>query len=228
MPVHETTAPPEQQTSMVTFRLGSQVYALPIAPVRQIIEMVAITPLPQVNQTVLGVINYHGSLAPVINMRRLIGLPDAPLGLHTPIILAEISQRLVGLIVDEVSDVVSRPSSQVIPPAKILLDEMGQVPILQGLIQDEAGSILLLNPENLLKVDTVHTILEAALQSTQGSPAATPDGQVNPAPPAPSQGREPGIGAETPAASPPVEKPVKRSHHKKPPADSPNPTEAAA
>ena len=74
MPVRENISKSEQQVIVVTFTLGSQTYALPIAPVRQIIEMVTITPLPQINHTIAGVINFHGVIAPVINMRRLLGL----------------------------------------------------------------------------------------------------------------------------------------------------------
>jgi chemotaxis signal transduction protein len=51
---------------LVAFRSGRQRYALPVAPVVQIVEMVAITPIPQVNGSVEGVINYHGQAVPAI------------------------------------------------------------------------------------------------------------------------------------------------------------------
>lgn len=151
MPVRENMSKSEQQVIVVTFTLGNQNYALPIAPVRQIIEMVAITPLPQVNHTIVGVINFHGVLVPVINMRSLLGLEEIPFHLHTPIILVKISERLVGLIVDKVLDVLERPVDQITNPNSILLKEMGEIPLLQGLVQAQGGSIILLNPEQLLK-----------------------------------------------------------------------------
>jgi purine-binding chemotaxis protein CheW len=101
MPDRENKTLSEQHATIVTFCLGSQTYALPITPVRQIIEMVTITPLPQINHTVAGVINFHGTLAPVINLRRYLGLDEIPLQLHTPIILVNIFERVVGLIVDQ-------------------------------------------------------------------------------------------------------------------------------
>lgn len=151
MSVRENISKPEQQIAVVTFELGDQTYALPITPVRQIIEMVTITPLPQMNQTIAGVINFHGTLVPVINMRRLLGLDEIPLNLHTPIILVKISERLVGLIVDSVVDVLQRNANQIIDPNNILLEDMGEIPLLQGLIHSAGGSILLLNLEHLFK-----------------------------------------------------------------------------
>jgi len=167
MPVRENKTKPEQQATIVTFRLGSQTYALPIKPVRQIIEMVTITPLPQINHTVAGVINFHGIWVPVINLRRQLSLADAPLQLHTPIILVNISERLVGLIVDQVLDVLARSADQIIDPGSILLEEMGEIPLLQGLIQSKDGSILLLNLEQLFKPYHARALLEAVDTLTQ-------------------------------------------------------------
>ena len=161
MPARDNMSKPKQSITYVTFHVGNQTYALPITPVRQIIEMVTITPLPQVNHPVMGVINFHGVLAPVINMRRLMNLPDAPLTLHTPIILVNISERLIGLIVDDVVDVLQKPASDIIDPNKVLLKEMGDTPLIQGLIQTQDGSMLLLNPEQLLKSNNGKALTEA-------------------------------------------------------------------
>jgi purine-binding chemotaxis protein CheW len=150
-----------QHTTLVTFGLGSQTYALPIAPVRQIIEMVTITPLPQINHTVAGVINFHGTLVPVINLRRHLSMDDAPLQLHTPIILVNISERLVGLIVDQVLDVLERTADQIIDPNNLLPEGMGDIPLLQGLIHYQDGSILILNLEQLFKSSQTRSLLEA-------------------------------------------------------------------
>jgi purine-binding chemotaxis protein CheW len=167
MPVRENKTNSKFLDTIVTFRLGSQTFALPIAPVRQIIEMVTITSLPQVNQTLAGVINFHCTLVPVINLRRHLNLAEAPLQLHTPIILVNISERLVGLIVDQVLDVLERPSDQIIDPRSILVEGMGEIPLFQGLIQSQDGSILLLNLEQLFKSSQTRSLMEAVDTLTQ-------------------------------------------------------------
>lgn len=167
MPVQEKILSPKQRVEVVTFRLGSQIYAFPLAPVRQIIEMVTVTSLPQVNPMIVGVINFHGVIVPVINMRHLLGLEALPYNLHTPIILMNISKRLIGLIVDNVLDVLERSSDQVVETNKILLEEMGETPLLKGLIQAQNGSILILDPEHLFKPIQKRALSEAIDTLTQ-------------------------------------------------------------
>jgi purine-binding chemotaxis protein CheW len=135
--------------NLVTFRLDRQTYALPIEPIVQIIEMVTITPIPQVNHSVEGVINVRGAAVPVINLRRHLGLPEAKLQLHTPIILVQTGERMVGLIVDQVSDVLNVNAGQITCPSDLLPDGLSDAPLLRGLIQSPAGAVLLLDLEHL-------------------------------------------------------------------------------
>jgi len=125
---------PSDQHDLVIFRLDRQTYALPITSIVQIIEMVTITPIPQIGNTAVeGVINVHGAAVPVVNLRRHFGLPEAALGLYTPIILAQIGEQTVGLIVDRVLDVLSLPAERVTRIVDILPEGLGQVPVLRGL-----------------------------------------------------------------------------------------------
>jgi purine-binding chemotaxis protein CheW len=138
--------------NLVTFRLDRQTYALPIEPIVQIIEMVTITPIPQVNHSVEGVINVRGASIPVVNLRRHLGLPEAklheskpPYGLHTPIILVQVGERTVGLIVDQVAEVLDVSASQITCPADLLPEGLSDAPLLQGLMQAPGGAVLLLD-----------------------------------------------------------------------------------
>jgi purine-binding chemotaxis protein CheW len=137
------------QRSLVAFRLHRQTYALPIEPVVQIVELVAITPIPQLSQVVEGVINVRGAIVPLVNMRRHLGLPEASLHLHTPIVLVRAGERVVGLIVDEVLDVLSLADERIARSADVLPQELGEVPLLQGLARTPDGMVLLLDLEHL-------------------------------------------------------------------------------
>lgn len=187
---HQTTTNnwgdlPNQQ-NLVAFRLGRQTYALPIEPIVQITEMVTITPVPQVSNTIEGVINVHGSTVPVINMRRHFGLPDAPLELNTPIILLQIGGQTVGLIVDEVIDVLSIPGEQISSLAEILPEGLDDAPALRGLVRIQNATVLLLNPDRLLLPHQTHTLAqivapapEAAvgeIKEDEGTETAAPSG----------------------------------------------------
>lgn len=152
----------EGGVDLVTFRLEQQKYALPIEPIRQIIEMITITPVPQVKEFIEGVINFHGKPVPVVNLRHQLSLPRMQLQLHTPIVLVTIANRLVGLIVDEVLDVINLSASQIVSPQSVMPVEVGDIPVVQGLIQLEGETILYLDTNHLFAPREVRQIAAAA------------------------------------------------------------------
>ena len=138
---------------LVTFRLDQKTYALPIEPIVQIIEMVTITPLPKAVNSMEGVINVRGAAVPVINLRRHLDLAETKLQLHTPIILVQTAEWLVGLVVDQVTDVLSISADQIIHPTDVLPTGVGDVPLLQGLMHTATGAVLLLDLEFILAAE---------------------------------------------------------------------------
>ena len=150
-----------RQRGVITFRLGQQLYALPIGPVAQIVEMVAITRIPQINYAVAGVINYHGVSVPVIDLGLHLGLPTVSPGLDTHIIVITVGERLVGLIVDQVLQVIDLLPVQISPVEAIMPEGLGQVPLLLGLAHTPEGTVLLLDPERLFSSQIVQSFAQA-------------------------------------------------------------------
>lgn len=159
----DTTAPGNQsgQQDVVAFKLDRQTYALPIHPVVQIIEMVAITPIPQVDTALEGVINVHGEAVAVVKLRQHLGLPDTPLQLNTPIVLVEVGERTVGLIVDEVVGVLNLPDDRIIRLHDILPDTVGDAPTLQGLTYITENTLLMLDPNELFDPQDLRLLAQA-------------------------------------------------------------------
>jgi len=163
---------------LVTFRLDRQVYALPIEPIQQIIEMVTITPVPQVRSSVEGVINYHGATVPVVNLREHLGIVKTPMRLHTPIMMVYVSGRLVGLIVDEVLAVLDVPSNKIDRPQDILPEGLGKTSLLGGLFYTGGNSILLLDIEHLFAPQEAIALAEAAAALPgKAEPTVQPSGE---------------------------------------------------
>ena len=177
------------QSTLVTFRLDGQTYALPIEPIVQIIEMVTITPIPQVNHAIEGVINVRGQTVPVVNLRFHLGLPKASLQLRTPIILTQRngsleahrrepgSALMLGLIVDQVMDVLSVPTRQITRPTDILPDGLGDAPLLHGLVRLPDGMALVLSFEQLFRAHSPRALADALAGLSEGAPpeAAPPE-----------------------------------------------------
>jgi chemotaxis signal transduction protein len=61
----------------------------------------------------------------------------------------QVNEYMIGLIVDEVLDVLGLPSSQVARPDDILPEELGEAPLLQGVAHTADGPVLLLDPAHL-------------------------------------------------------------------------------
>ncbi len=141
------------QVHILIFRLDQQAFAFSIDAVTQIIDMVAILPLPKADPTFEGVINLHGRMLPVINLRRILYDTPCPCGLHTPILLVKIDGQMTGLIVDEVLDVAGLPSKQIATPADFLPPGIRSIPILKGLASAAKETVILLEPDHLLDRD---------------------------------------------------------------------------
>ncbi len=166
----ENTTSSQEQT-VITFRLGGQMYALPIEPVERIIELVPITPLPQVDKVVKGVINVHSRAVPVLDMRHLFGLPEAALHLYTPIILIQLHGQMCGLIVDEVVDVITLAASSIFRVTDIMPHELGDAPILQGITYIQGETVLLLDPPHIFQAERMDEL--ASTLSSFSEPVAT-------------------------------------------------------
>jgi purine-binding chemotaxis protein CheW len=149
------------QWNLVVFRLARQSYALPVEHVMQIISMVAITPIPQVSDVVEGIINVRGAIVPVVNLSHHLGLQKTHLQLYTPILLTQTNEGIVGLIVDEVTNVFSFPNDQITRPVDILPEGLGQAPVLQGLTYSEGNMVSLLDLNHLFLPDQMQALAQA-------------------------------------------------------------------
>ena len=86
---------------ILVFAVDTHRYALPAPDVEQVVRAVAITSLPGTPLVVEGVIDVHGTLVPVLDLRRRFGLPATPPKLNDLLIIASAGARRVALRVDE-------------------------------------------------------------------------------------------------------------------------------
>ncbi len=101
----------EEEKQYVTFIVGGEVYGVSVMRVQSINEMAEITHVPKALSFIKGVINLRGAVVPVIDMRKKFGLPPKEYDSLTVILIVEVKGRLIGMIVDAVSDVVGFPVS---------------------------------------------------------------------------------------------------------------------
>ncbi len=121
-------APPtvQQIQQMVAFHLGGQRYALPIAGVQEIQQIVALSEAHGGSSAVIGMVNLRGNVIPAIDIRLLLGLEKLEYRLDTPMIICRVADSFVALVVDDVDDVLDVPSGCLASPPKLhaLADRM--------------------------------------------------------------------------------------------------------
>jgi purine-binding chemotaxis protein CheW len=103
----------EEEKQYVTFLVGEETYGVSVIKVQSINEMVEITHVPTAQSFIKGVINLRGAVVPVIDMRKKFNLLMKEYDSFTVILIVEVKGRLIGMIADAVSDVVSFPVSDI-------------------------------------------------------------------------------------------------------------------
>jgi purine-binding chemotaxis protein CheW len=99
----------------LTFLLEDEEYGLEILRVQEIKGYSKITPLPNTPREVKGVMNLRGSVVPIIDLRARFGLRDAEYTRFTVIIVVTVGTKIVGLVVDAVSDVLNVGAKEMVP-----------------------------------------------------------------------------------------------------------------
>jgi purine-binding chemotaxis protein CheW len=97
----------------VTFYLGKEEYGLPISEVQEINRVGEITRVPHTPPHVLGVINLRGKIIPVIELRNRLNLGEIKPGKESRIVVVESGPKLMGMLVDRVSQVLSLDPGQI-------------------------------------------------------------------------------------------------------------------
>jgi purine-binding chemotaxis protein CheW len=144
----------KQSDFLVVFTLDEQRYALPLSATDRVVRMVSITPLPKAPDIILGVINFHGTVIPVVNVRRRFGLPERKVVLTDQLVVAHTARRPVALVVDAVLDVIAGAAQNLIATETVLLKleyVEGVIKLTDGLIFiHDLDKFLSLEEENLL------------------------------------------------------------------------------
>ncbi|GFI64715.1 chemotaxis protein CheW [Lachnospiraceae bacterium] len=97
-----------ESIQFIVIRLGDEQYGIDIRMIDNITKMQAITRIPKMPAYLKGVINMRGDVIPVISIRLKMGLPADEITKSTRIIVLKLEQEgMVGLIVDEVKEVVT-------------------------------------------------------------------------------------------------------------------------
>ena len=143
---------------IVVFQVAAQLYALPVVAVSEIVSLAQLSQPPGLPPVLAGFLNLGGAAIPVVRLARLLGLPEQPVGLYTPLILLRSAGSPLALLVDAVRSIE-------------LIDEQAVVPVgenycfndcAEGLVTLGESRIVLLSEQRLLREQEQRRIAELA------------------------------------------------------------------
>jgi purine-binding chemotaxis protein CheW len=145
---------------LVTFRVGTELFGVPISAVQEIVRVPAIAHIPQSPEFVEGVINLRGRIITVIDMRKRIGQNLAGLkdisSRKARILVVEADGRLVGVIVDEVAEVLRLAQDQIEPAPTMVAGISNQYIRGVGKLKDDL--LILIEIEKILTTEQLEAI----------------------------------------------------------------------
>lgn len=100
-------------SEFLAFRVSHEAYALPLASVREILKLGAITEVPRAPADVLGIVSVRGRVTTVMDLRKRLRMPTAETTKHARVLLVDAGEEVVGLLVDEVLQVYRLRSEEI-------------------------------------------------------------------------------------------------------------------
>lgn len=132
---------------VVTFRVGSQEFALGILQIERILRYVAPAPLPKAPDFLEGVVQYAGGAVPVVDLRKRFDLA-APITEETRLMVLDLEDQRIGVLVDEVREVMRVDSTTITAPGPMVSGLAAAY--IAGIITRPARTIIILNARRLL------------------------------------------------------------------------------
>lgn len=112
---HAPTAGGAVPREVLSFRLGAEEYGIDILRVQEIRSYEAPTRIANAPRFVMGVVNLRGVIVPIIDLRLKLGCSSVQYNEFTVVIVLTVLDRVIGIVVDSVSDVLEVPPEQVKP-----------------------------------------------------------------------------------------------------------------
>jgi purine-binding chemotaxis protein CheW len=150
----------EATREVLVFVLGREEYGVDILKVQEIRGYEKVTPIPSAPEYLKGVMNLRGVIAPVIDMRVKFRMPEVRYDTFTVVVILRIAGRVIGLVVDAVSDVVHFAESDVRPAPQ--LGSLVDGSFIAGLATQGERMVLLLDIEKLLSSGELNLLQQAA------------------------------------------------------------------
>jgi purine-binding chemotaxis protein CheW len=152
--------------SYLSFKLGSEFFAVHVSKVLNILEMMPITKVPKSHESIVGVINLRGSVLAVVDIRMKFELSHSEFSKDTCILVLQVAineeQIEAGAIVDSVHAVIEVDENQILPPPSVGVKSKSE--FITGIIKKDEKFIMVLDMDKIFSLENfISKFEEAAL-----------------------------------------------------------------
>jgi purine-binding chemotaxis protein CheW len=158
-----TESKARQEIQLACIRLASEMYALDIMRIKEIIRPQKLTSVPKAPPFVDGMINLRGLVIPVIDLRKRFDLPSAPRDRKSRIVICAIFEKFVGLMVDEVTEVRRYFRHEVRPAPEFVKGKGAEY--FMAVCQRDSDLVMLIDLEKILSSDEIIDLKNIAPQA---------------------------------------------------------------
>jgi len=161
-----SAAPPAaalHNSEFLSFKLGSEEYGIEILKVQEIRSYEAVTHIANSPEFIKGVVNLRGIIVPIVDMRIKFNLGKAEYDQFTVVIILNVAGRVVGMVVDGVSDVIQLAGEQV-RPAPDFSASTFDTKYITGLGTLDDRMLILVDIEKLMSGSDMALMEQATLQ----------------------------------------------------------------
>jgi purine-binding chemotaxis protein CheW len=155
-----TMAAREATREVLVFVLGAEEYGVDILKVQEIRGYEKVMPIPSAPAYLKGVVNLRGTIVPVIDLRVKFGMKEPRYDAFTVVVILRLAQRVIGVVVDGVSDVVALTEKEVKEAPQ--LGTVVDASFIAGLATQNDRMVLLLDIERLLSSGELNVLSQVA------------------------------------------------------------------
>ena len=149
----QTDSSSQTEQEFLSFVLGEEQYALDIMAVKEIRGYEPVTKIANAPPFIKGVLNLRGDIVPIVDLRIKFNVGEASYDEFTIVIMLNVCNRIVGIVVDAVSDVIKLSSDDIKPPPEfgVAFDTK----FLHGLAEVQDSMVIIVNIESLISSDSL-------------------------------------------------------------------------
>ena len=148
MSAQEKAASRGPTAQYVTFRLAEETYAINVMQVQEVLRVSEIAPVPGAPHYVLGIVNLRGNVVTVIDARRRLGLESREPDDVSRVVIIEVSNQVVGILVDSVAEVIELAAADIEPAPNVGNDESSKY--IQGVASRDGELTIVVDLNKLL------------------------------------------------------------------------------